>query len=61
MDGENVFLENSIWTYCGKNDGITYEFDVGKKAWFPRITAEILETQQAIYKVEGVDETVYLV
>ncbi len=39
-------------------DGIVYEFDESKRAWFPRITPDLIQTQQSAYKVDGVDENV---
>ena len=41
------------------NDGIVYEFDELKRAWFPLITPDLIQAQQSAYKVDGVDENVY--
>ena len=38
---------------------IAYEFDLPKKAWFPRITESLLVLQQSAYKLDGVDESVF--
>ena len=56
-----IYIAVLFYEYSGKDDGITYEFDLAQKAWFPRLTAEILEAQQSIYRVEGVDDTVTFV
>ena len=56
--GENVFFEDGTYTYIGKDDGVQYDYEPSTKAWFPRITEELVKAQQEIYKVDGVDESV---
>ena len=60
MDGESVTFDpvSSTHIYVGKMDNITYEFDTLKNGWFPRLTPEMLDAQQAAYRQENVDERV---
>ena len=60
MPGELVTYDQATGKhiYTGKKDNITYEFDLEKQGWFPRITEEMLNAQQQAYKLENVDETV---
>ncbi|KAJ3058664.1 hypothetical protein HK102_010369, partial [Quaeritorhiza haematococci] len=39
------------------DDGISYEWDPEKNAWFPMWDENLIASQQAAYSVEGVDET----
>ncbi|KAJ3054450.1 hypothetical protein HK097_001792 [Rhizophlyctis rosea] len=39
-------------------DGISYEWDAEKNAWFPMYDESLVDLQQSVYSVEGVDETV---
>jgi hypothetical protein len=36
-----------------------YEYDQERKAWFPRLTDDLIKAQQSAYKVDGVDENVF--
>ncbi|KAG8906657.1 hypothetical protein FRB99_006358 [Tulasnella sp. 403] len=47
--------ETGRWQF-EDDDGKEMEWDVAKGAWVPVIDEELLKTQQAAYKVEGVDE-----
>ncbi|KAI7868625.1 hypothetical protein BDF14DRAFT_1792324 [Spinellus fusiger] len=54
-DARMTFNEQTEkWTYS--DQGVSYEYDANVKAWFPMFNQELLESQQSIYAVEGVDE-----
>uniref|UniRef100_F6R4G6 17S U2 SnRNP complex component HTATSF1 n=2 Tax=Monodelphis domestica TaxID=13616 RepID=F6R4G6_MONDO len=40
---------NDPYTYVDQADGTAYEWDLDKKAWFPKITEDFLATYQANY------------
>ncbi|KAJ3276055.1 hypothetical protein HDV01_006225 [Terramyces sp. JEL0728] len=41
----------------GDSASVTFDFDIQKKAWFPRLDERILQAQQSIYRIDGVDES----
>ncbi|KAL1916907.1 uncharacterized protein VTP21DRAFT_5104 [Calcarisporiella thermophila] len=43
------------WTYEGE-DGVIYDYIEEQRAWFPYLDQKLLESQQAAYSVEGVDQ-----
>ncbi|KAL0082247.1 hypothetical protein J3Q64DRAFT_1634535 [Phycomyces blakesleeanus] len=44
------------WSYVGE-DGVSFEYDTNVNAWFPMYNQELIESQQSVYAVEGVDES----
>ncbi|OZJ03074.1 hypothetical protein BZG36_04606 [Bifiguratus adelaidae] len=57
MEGyEPRFVEETgKWMFTA-NDGISYEYDEEKSAWFPMFDEQLVQAQQSAYGVEGVDE-----
>ncbi|KAJ3320730.1 hypothetical protein HDV06_005023 [Boothiomyces sp. JEL0866] len=56
--GEKVEFDQETQSFkYTDSTNVTFDFDMQKKAWFPRIDERIMEAQQSVYKVEGVDET----
>ncbi|KAI9329586.1 hypothetical protein DFJ73DRAFT_860497 [Zopfochytrium polystomum] len=39
------------------DDGVSYQWDPAKSAWFPMWDEQLMQSQQSVYRKEGVDET----
>ncbi|XP_051824307.1 HIV Tat-specific factor 1 [Antechinus flavipes] len=48
-EGTRMPEGNDPFTYVDQADGTTYEWDLDKKAWFPKISEDFLATYQANY------------
>ncbi|KAJ3045434.1 hypothetical protein HDV00_010304 [Rhizophlyctis rosea] len=57
-DGSQIEFVEETGKYVSKGaDGISYEWDPEKNAWFPMYDENLIGLQQSVYSVEGVDET----
>ncbi|KAJ3337413.1 hypothetical protein HDU93_001113 [Gonapodya sp. JEL0774] len=48
--------ETEKYVYRDESEGINYEYDDAKKAWFPMFDESLLAAQQSVYSVAGVNE-----
>lgn len=59
-DNPNMHFDTTAgkWIYENPETGQELEWNIAANAWLPVVDEDVLQAQQAAYKVEGVDDSV---